>query len=93
MTVIRVSDPAKLGPALAQIRNLLGIPRHALAVQIAQAKGRSVQGVTNQLLEWDNGTNTPNARSLGPVLDALGYDLALVPKRDAAALTPDRRTG
>lgn len=81
--MIRVADPAKLGPALAQIRNLLGIPRHRLAVQIAAATGRSVQGVTNQLLEWDNGTNSPNVRSLGPVLNALGYDLALIPREDA----------
>ncbi len=80
--MIRVSNPAKLGPALKQIRDLLGVSRHALAVQIATAKGRSIQGVTNQLLEWDNGTNTPNARSLGPVLDALGYDLALIPRED-----------
>jgi hypothetical protein len=81
--MIRVADPAKLGPALAQIRNLLGIPRHRLAVQIAAVTGRSVQGVTNQLLEWDNGTNGPNVRSLGPVLDALGYDLALILREDS----------
>jgi hypothetical protein len=78
--MIRVADPAKLGPALAQIRNLLGISRYALAVEIAAARGRSVQGVVNQLLEWDNGTNAPNVRSLAPVLDALGYDLALIPR-------------
>jgi transcriptional regulator with XRE-family HTH domain len=81
--MIRVADPAKLGPALAQIRNLLGISRYALAREIAEAKGRSLQGVVNQLLEWDNGTNAPNVRSLGPVLNALGYDLALIPREDA----------
>jgi transcriptional regulator with XRE-family HTH domain len=81
--MIRVADPAKLGPALKQIRDLLGISRYALGRQIAEATGRSLQGCINQLLEWDNGTNTPNARSLGPVLDALGYDLALIPREDA----------
>jgi transcriptional regulator with XRE-family HTH domain len=78
--MIRVTDPAKLAPALAQIRNLLGISRYALACQIADATGRPKQSVINQLLEWDNGTNSPNVRSLADVLDALGYDLALVPK-------------
>jgi transcriptional regulator with XRE-family HTH domain len=88
--MIRVADPALLGPALAQIRNLLGISRYALARQIAEAKGRSLQACINQLAEWDHGVNSPNVKSLGPVLDALGYDLALVPR--AGALTPDRRT-
>lgn len=81
--MIRVADPAKLGPALKQIRDLLGISRYALARQIAEAKGRSLQGVVNQLGEWDHGISSPNVRSLGPVLDALGYDLALIPREDA----------
>jgi len=83
--MIRVSDPAKLGPSIAQIRNLLGISRYALAQQIAETTGRPLQSCVNQLLEWDNGANTPNARSLGPVLDALGYDLALIPREDTDA--------
>jgi transcriptional regulator with XRE-family HTH domain len=81
--MIRVADPAKLGPALAQIRNLLGISRYALARQIAEAKGRSLQACINQLAEWDHGVNSPNVKSLGPVLAALGYDLALIPREDA----------
>jgi transcriptional regulator with XRE-family HTH domain len=81
--MIHVADPAKLGPALAQIRNLLGISRYALAREIAATTGRSTQSCVNQLAEWDNGTATPNARSLAPVLNALGYDLALVPREDA----------
>lgn len=88
--MIRITDPAKIGPALAQIRNLLGISRYELARQMAAITGRSHQATVNQLLEWDNGTNIPNARSLGPILDVLGYDLALVPKPDGV-LTPDRR--
>jgi transcriptional regulator with XRE-family HTH domain len=81
--MIRVADPAKLGLALKQIRDLLGISRYALARQIAEAKGRSLQACVNQLGEWDHGISSPNVRSLGPVLDALGYDLALIPREDA----------
>jgi transcriptional regulator with XRE-family HTH domain len=81
--MIRISDPAKLAPALKQLRDLFGISRYALACQIADATGRPKQSVINQILEWDNGTNSPNVRSLGPVLDALGYDLALIDREDA----------
>jgi len=82
MMTIRIEDPGRLGPALGEIRKLLGIPRLALARRIAQATGHSIHGVENALKDWDTGKHAPTVSKLGPLLDALGYDLALVPKPD-----------
>ena len=81
--MIRIANPAEIGQALANIRDMLGISRGDLAQQIAAKKGRHVRSIENQLMEWDRGANAPNAKSLGCVLEALGYDLALVPREDA----------
>lgn len=80
---IRITDPGKLGPALAQIRNLLGLSRSDLGRLVEAATGRDMLGVVKQVQQWDEGKHSPNAGSLGPVLEALGYDLALIPKEDA----------
>lgn len=81
--VIRIANPAKLGAALAQIRNLIGYSRTDLGRAVEAATGRDMSGVIKQVQQWDNGKHSPNAASLGPVLDALGYDLALIPREDA----------
>jgi transcriptional regulator with XRE-family HTH domain len=81
--MIRITDPGKLGPALCQVRQLLGLSRYELARQISARTGRSHIGIVNQIQQWDSGTHAPVASSLGPVLDALGYDLALVPRGDS----------
>jgi hypothetical protein len=81
--LIRIEDPSRLGQALGEIRKMLGIPRLALAREIAAATGRSIHGVECQLKAWDGGINSPTASALGPYLEALGYDLALVPRGDA----------
>jgi hypothetical protein len=80
--VIRIPDAARIGPALAEIRNLLGYSRTELAQLIADATGRDPHSVRNQLGEWDRLENCPTVRTLGPALDALGYDLALIPRED-----------
>jgi hypothetical protein len=80
--MIRIADPAKLGPALAQIRNLLGYSRHDLGRAVESATGRPMISVVHQVQQWDTGRHAPTVSSLGPVLDALGYDLALVPRED-----------
>jgi hypothetical protein len=105
--VIRIADPSNLGTALRDIRNVLGYNRRELARTIAAATGRVESGVYRQLAEWDYSVHSPTARALGPILDALGFDLALVSKHpepaptrrdtgtgwpDAGALAPDRRT-
>jgi hypothetical protein len=105
--VIRIADPSNLGIALRDIRNVLGYNRRELARTIAAATGRHEGGVYRQIQEWDRGIHSPTARALGPVLEALDFDLALVSRHaepaparrdtgtgwpDAGALTPDRRT-
>lgn len=81
--MIRLTDPARLGPALAEIRALYGYTRADLARLIAANTGRTFGGVYQQLGDWDLGINNPSTRAIGPLLDVLGYDLALVPKEDA----------
>jgi hypothetical protein len=81
--VIRIQDPSELGKALGNIRKLLGIPRLALAREISAATGQGVHTIENQLKCWDGGEHAPTTSKLGPVLEALGYDLALVPREDA----------
>ena len=81
--LIRIDDATRLGPALGDIRTMLGYSRHALAHEIAAATGRDTKSISNQLIEWENAQNSPTVRKLGPLLDALGYQLALVPRENA----------
>lgn len=89
--MIRLSDPTRIGPALAEIRNMLGLKRRAVARQIAKATGRTETSVNAQLWTWDKGPEEattgrrPDLASLGPYLDALDFDLALVEKIDPDA--------
>ena len=78
--MIRIADPSNLGTALRDIRHLLGYNRREIARTIAEATGRHEGGIYRQIQEWDVGHHSPTARALGPILDALDYDLALVPK-------------
>jgi hypothetical protein len=77
--MIRIDDPAGLGAALGQVRAQLQIGRRELARRIAEATGRDASAVNSQLWGWEHGDYAPNPTSLGPLLDALGYQLALVP--------------
>lgn len=81
--MIRIDDATRIGPALAQIRNLLGYSRQELAVHIAETTGRNPKSIANQIAEWDRLENSPTVSKLGPLLDALGYQLALVPRKDS----------
>jgi hypothetical protein len=80
---VRLTDPTRIGPALGDIRVMLGIPRRALARTLANATCRNVSSLNAQLWQWDKGHHMPDLASLPAYLDALGYDLALVPKEDA----------
>src|SRR4051812_47857142 len=86
--VIRVSDPAKIGQALGQVRGMLGIPRRRAARQIAEAVGRSETSVNSQLWGWENGQHQPDLASIVPILDVLEYDLALVERPDGPRMWP-----
>lgn len=78
--MIRISDPAQLGAALDEIRQLLGITQRDLARLVADQTDRDAETVRGQLSSWAVGRNSPSAKSLAPVLAALGYDLALIPR-------------
>jgi hypothetical protein len=81
--MIRLTDPTRIGPALGNIREMLGIGRRELARAIAAKTGRSATSVNAQLWQWDKGRHAPDLSSLALQLDILGYDLALIPKADA----------
>jgi len=90
--MIRIADPSNLGTALRDIRNLLGYNRREIARTIAEATERHEGGVYRQIQEWDRGIHSPTARALGPVLDALDFDLALVSKIRPGEMELGRRT-
>ena len=69
--MIRIDDATRIGPALAQVRNLLGYSRQELATHIAEVTGRNPKSVANQIAEWDRLENSPTVSKLGPLLDAL----------------------
>lgn len=75
--MIKLPDPAKVGPALWELRTLLGISRRQAARAIAKAQGRSETSVNAQLWTWDKAVRTPDLASLGPYLKVLGVSLAL----------------
>jgi transcriptional regulator with XRE-family HTH domain len=77
--MIRLTDPTRIGPALGQVRQLLGISRRSLARQLAAKTGRSETSVNSQLWGWENGIHAPDLASVPLLLDALGVYLALVP--------------
>jgi hypothetical protein len=89
--MIRIADPAKIGPALRDIRTLLGYNRRDLARAIAATTGRVEAGIYRQIQEWECLMHSPTTRALAPVLTELGYDLALVPAIDPDEPPPAHR--
>lgn len=85
--MIRITDPAQIGPALGQVRDLLRLGQAELAQIIAEATGREAKSVANQIGQWERRGHSPTVSSLGPFLKALGYDLALVPVIETAPET------
>lgn len=81
--MIRLADPTRIGPALAEVRQLLGIGRRQMARALATKTGRSETSINAQLWGWDNGVHAPDLASVPLILEYLGYDLALVPREDA----------
>lgn len=73
--MIRLPAADRIGPALDEIRRLLGITQQQLAED---------SGVwPSQLSHWKTGDRQPDLASLVKVAGGLGYQLALVPKEDA----------
>lgn len=83
--MIRLTDPSRIGPALAEIRELLGISRREAARRIAEVTGRSVTSVNAQMWEWDKNKRKPDLSSLGHLLDVIDFDLALAERPDPDA--------
>lgn len=78
--MIRISDPTRLGQVLGTLRVTDGHTRVSVARTIADTTGRTEDGLKLMLWRWDTGRDVPTLGSLGAYLDALGYDLALIPK-------------
>lgn len=78
---LRVTDPADRGKAILAVEHA-GLTHMQLAHRIADNTGRRPRTAYNQLWCWQKGAEAPNAQSLRVVLDALGVDLALIPRED-----------
>lgn len=82
MSVIRISDPTRLGQTLGTLRITHGHTRVNIARTIANTTGRTEDGLKLMLWRWDTGRDVPTLSSLGAYLNALGYDLALIPREN-----------
>lgn len=83
---MRLTDPTRIGAALADVRTMLGITRRQVARAIAEKTGRTETSVNAQLWTWEvpPGESSlgrrPDLASLAPYLDVIEFDLALVPR-------------
>jgi transcriptional regulator with XRE-family HTH domain len=75
--VIRVPTTEKVGPAIRFARHLAGLTQAQLAERAGVAQP--------QVGMWERGLNEPRAGTLIKIFDALGYDLALIPREDPDA--------
>jgi transcriptional regulator with XRE-family HTH domain len=79
--VIRLANPVHVGDLVARLRHQRGLSRTQVATTAAETTGQTIDAVTVQLSRWERGlVRTPDFGTLLPVLAALGYDLALIPK-------------
>jgi len=80
--MIRLTDLGNIGPALYEIREMLGISRREAARRIAEITDRTVTSVNAQVWEWDRNKRRPDLYSMRHLLDVLDMDLALVPRSE-----------
>jgi len=83
--MIRLTDLGNIGPALYEIRQMLGISRREAARRIAEITGRTETSVNAQVWEWDRNKRRPDLYSMRYLLDVLDMDLALVDRIDPDA--------
>jgi len=83
--MIRLTDLGNIGPALYEIREMLGISRREAARRIAEITGRTETSVNAQVWEWDRNKRRPDLYSMRFLLDVLDMDLALVDRIDPDA--------
>jgi transcriptional regulator with XRE-family HTH domain len=86
--MIRLTDLGKIGPALFEIREMLGISRREAARRIAEITGRTETSVNAQIWEWDRDKRRPDLKSMRFLLDVLDMDLALVEKQGPVRTWP-----
>lgn len=86
--MIRIADPTKLGPALEELRTMLGISRRALARAVAERTYRDTDSVNSQIWAWERSGRSPHAGSLAALLAELGWGLAFVPLIETAPARP-----
>lgn len=75
--MIRLTDPTRVGQALAEVRQLQGMSRPACAREIAKLTGRGWRSINSQLWTWDTGACRPTLEAIGPYLTVLGLILAV----------------
>jgi hypothetical protein len=81
--MIRLTDPRHLGRILVDLREQRDLGPSRLAALVADATGHDPEAVRRRLWHWETGrTLSPDLPALMQVLDALGYDLALIPRED-----------
>lgn len=71
---IIIRSPADLARIIRDRRRALGQTQMSLATRVGAASQR--------VTEWESGQRRPTAATLLKLADALGYDVALVPRKD-----------
>lgn len=81
--VIRIEKAGDFGLALADLRFERFIPRRRLARHVAEHTGTPANTVEDQLRRYEKGeVDGPDLNALIPILNALDYELAYIPRED-----------
>lgn len=73
--MIRIDDPERIGPALAELRNEHTVRRRDVALAVGMHE--------QQYGQYELGRIAPTVAVLIRLAHALGYDLALIPRGEA----------
>jgi transcriptional regulator with XRE-family HTH domain len=82
--MIRIGTPDDLGEILGMLRTLAGLTQFQVATAIDTHALR--------VGKWERGVRTPHAGSLIRLLEAMGYQLAIVPTADGSPAAQATRT-
>lgn len=72
--MIRLTDPARIGTALRDLRAMLGLTQVGMAELVGTTQGR--------YSEFETGAVVPSIPTLVRIFGHLDYDLALIPRED-----------
>lgn len=73
--IIRITDPDQIGAVAEDLRAIYGLSQLALAAESGSRQG--------QISRWLGGQAVPDVKTAIRLVNALGYDLALIPREDA----------